>query len=192
MRTGQEHLHIATDAELSAMLLRSKAEADRGFTEVYARYAQRIYAYCLRVLGSTEEANDIFQDVMTRFFRSVQSGQAGSVENIGGYLMQIARNLCLNTKRDRKATLNIVDIPLHIAPAGYEREELLALIRNALGCLAIEYRDAFVMKEYEGLSYQEMAEITGETVSTLKNRVWRAKDKVREILAPYIHDIESH
>jgi RNA polymerase sigma-70 factor (ECF subfamily) len=63
------------------------------------------------------------------------------------------------------------------------------LIRSALELLDDSYREAFIMRFYEGLSYKEIAEITGDSVSSLKIRVMRAKDQVRSILSPYINDL---
>lgn len=187
----EERIQTATDVELSYMLTRSRREAERSFAEIYRRYSARVYTYCVRVLGSTEEAGDVFQDTMTRCFKSIQSGQANAVENLGGYLMQIARNLCLNAKRDRKITIDIWNVAIADTPISYERQELISLMNEAISRLDIKHREVFVMKEYEGMSYQEIADLTGESIPALKNRLWRAKEKVREMLSPYIQELRN-
>jgi RNA polymerase sigma-70 factor (ECF subfamily) len=73
----------------------------------------------------------------------------------------------------------------------YDREELLNMIHSALDLLTLPYREAFILRYYQGMSYKSMAEITGDSIASLKVRVMRAKDQVRHILAPYIHDISK-
>ena len=63
------------------------------------------------------------------------------------------------------------------------------MISSALELLDVPYREAFILRFYQGLSYKEIAEITGDSVSSLKVRVMRAKDQVRTILQPYIADL---
>ena len=71
----------------------------------------------------------------------------------------------------------------------YERSELLNMISSALDLLDTPYREAFVLRFYQGLSYKEISDITGDSVSSLKVRVMRAKEQVKGILAPYITDL---
>ena len=70
--------------------------------------------------------------------------------------------------------------------------QLLNLIKRALDLLPAEYREAFILREYEGMSYSEIAEMIGESLSNVKIRIYRAKQKIREILAPYLADISKY
>jgi len=111
--------------------------------------------------------------------------------NIGGYIITIARNLCLNYKRDRKQLESFEDymnLSQNDTQESMDNKEQLELIQSALDKLPIEYREAFVLRQYQGYSYQEIADITGDTDSTVKNRVWRAKEKIKSLLAPYLKD----
>ncbi len=150
-----------------------------------------MYAYILKVTGDADETADIFQESFVRLVKSIEESTM-DIESLGGFLMRTARNLCLNHKRDKKSTVPLEDFHL-VSPMshGYEQEELLNLIRTALECLEQDYREAFVMRLYHDLSYEEMAEITSTTVPTMKNRVWRAKDKIRMILAPVLEDFDK-
>ncbi|MBI3258157.1 MAG: RNA polymerase sigma factor [Ignavibacteriae bacterium] len=71
----------------------------------------------------------------------------------------------------------------------YEQKELLDLIARSLELLSFEYREIFILREYDGLSYEEIAEVTGTTVTNAKTRAFRAKQKVKEILQPYLKDL---
>lgn len=178
-----------SDKELFTALKQSKSQAEPAFAEIYSRYSGRIYAYCLKVLGNHEDAGDIFQEVMMKFYNS--SLEKDLIENIPGYILKIARNLCLNFKRDRKITVDYETVVLSVDDNNYDKKELLDLIQSALDTLDFEYREAFILRQYQGLSYNEIAEVTGDTVTAIKNRVWRAKEKIKTILSPYLQDLED-
>ena len=187
----KQRITAYSDEELFARL-HFADEAEAAFSELYRRLGQRMYAYCVRVLGDIRLAEDIFQEAMLKFYRA---GQAGTeVKNVAGYLMQTVRNLCLNGKRDRKATFSFEDFDLH-TPSGaarYEAEELAQLVASALELLEDEYREAVVLREYDGFSYQEIAALTGCTEVNARTRVFRAKQQLRTILQPYFNDIVKH
>lgn len=179
-----------SDQELSIALKKKKPIAEAAFAEIYSRYSHRVYAYCLRVTGDEEEAVDIFQDVFFKFMKSTES-KAEGIYNIGGFLIRITRNLCLNYKRDKK---NFVAFDVNMFKSNdksYEDRELLDLIARALDLLDFDSREAFVLKQYQGLSYKEISEITDSSPNAVKNRVWRAKEKIKEILTPYLDDVKK-
>lgn len=179
-----------TDTELFGLLQRRAAEAEQAFGELYQRHQQWVFAYVLKVVGSVDEAKDIFQETFIRIVRTAPDTKE-PVQNVAGLLMRIARNLCLNHLRDRKETVEIEDLHLVADQRGhYERDELLGLISVALDTLDVEYREAFVMRLYHDLPYDEIAEITKTTVPTVKNRVWRAKDRIKHLLAPVLAEFE--
>lgn len=178
-----------SDDKLFQELKKNNRAAEKSFGELYSRYSQRIYAYCLRISGSPEDASDIFQEVFLNFYKSSKSLK--KLDNIPGYLMRIARNLCINHSRSKRVTLNIEDFNCSTNDKGYEQKELLGLIASALECLDFEYRETFILRQYHGLAYKEIADITGEPISTIRNRVWRAKEKIKNILQPYLKDLSS-
>ena len=188
----RQNFSTYTDEKL-VFLLRSdsKEESEVAFTEVYNRYSSRVHAYCLRVLNDFEQAEDIFQEVFIRFFQKIKSNYPET--NVSGYLIKIARNLCLNYKRDKVNTINIQENDIYFEPGkSFENSELLDLITTALELLDFEYKEAFVMREYDGLSYNEIAQVTNTTVTNAKSRVFRAKQKIKEILQPYLKDMANN
>jgi RNA polymerase sigma-70 factor (ECF subfamily) len=80
--------------------------------------------------------------------------------------------------------LTVRDVP-------YEQQELLQLIQASLELLPEDYREAFVLREYNGLTYQEISEVIGQSIDVVKVRIFRAKKKLRDILAPYLKDLNS-
>lgn len=177
------------DAELFYRLSESKETAEAAFAELYARYGGRVFAYCLRFLGQRDEAQDVYQETFIRFYESAQ--QKREMTNVPGYLLKIARNLCLNCRRNKKQTVEFDDYQSLVHPSSTEKTEFLQLITTALDMLPDDYREVFVLREYEGLSYAEIAEIVGASLSNVKVRIFRAKQKIREILAPYIAEFSE-
>lgn len=177
------------DAELFYRLSGEKEKAETAFAELYARYGGRVYAYCLRFLGNCDDANDVYQETFIRFFKSAQ--QERVMTNVLGYLLKIARNLCLNYRRNKKQTIAFEEYQVSVPPRTHENAECMTLIRTALDMLPDEYRDPFVLREYEGLSYAEIADVVGASLSNVKIRIFRAKQKIREILAPYIEELNN-
>ena len=178
-----------TDKELYSALTGEKSLAEASFAEIYFRHSDRIYAYCLRVTGNDDDARDVFQDTFINFYNSVKDN--AKVDNLSAYILRIARNLCLNYKRDVKINIELDDINYLTNDESYENKELMQLIARALDLLDFEYREAFILRLYQGLSYKEIGDITGESMSTVKNRVWRAKDRVKTILLPYLEDLKT-
>lgn len=177
------------DAELFYLLNSDKSEAEKAFEELYDRLSARVYAYCRRFLGNKEEAEDVLQEAFVRFYQSADSNR--EMTNVPAYILRIARNLCVNCKRREKTTVSFEDYMAVHHENREEQDELLNLIKQALDILPDDYREMFILREYEGMSYADIAEITDTSLATVKIRIFRAKQKIREILAPYLEDIAN-
>ena len=177
-----------SDEQLFAAFKLSGKEKDAAFRELFSRYERKVYVFCLRMTGNPDEAADIFQETFTRFYRQTLKPDE-SVSNILAYLLTSARNVFLNTRRNMVYWSPFEDETIASHAPLYESSELLNMISSSLELLDTPYREAFVLRFYQGLSYKEISEITGDSVSALKVRVMRAKDQIRLILAPYISDL---
>lgn len=179
-------LSARNDDELLKLISSEPKGHEQAFSELYRRYDRRIYAYILRIMGDKDQAKDIFQDTFIRFYNQAQSGK--EITTVIGMLIRIARNLCLNAKRDAKPHI-ILDELTELGIEMPEHDgELINLINTSLELLEPSYREAIVLRLYQDLSYEEMSRITGDTISTLKNRVWRGKEKLRNLLTPYMEE----
>jgi len=183
--SGNEE-HSLPDADLFYRLTGEKEVAEAAFSELYARHGGRVYAYCLRFLGNRDEAMDVYQETFIRFFECAEENR--EMTNVPGFLLKIARNLCLNMRRNKKRTVEFQDYQKLVQPTSHEKSELLQLINTALEMLPDDYREVFVLREYDGLSYAEIAEVVDSSLSNVKVRIFRAKQKIREILSPYIEE----
>ena len=176
----------ATDEEL---MERFKNEDDGAFIQLYSRYQKRVYAYCVRMVNSRELAEDLFQDVFIRVSRKRKRFIGG---NFSAWLFAITRNLCLNAIRDRpRRGVPIEDVSETLQASGDETEydESLELLRQAIETLPPDMREPLILRVYDGLSYQEISDLTGTKLATVKVRVFRAKQRLYEILAPYFMDM---
>lgn len=187
----KSNLTQLTDNELARILRQNSKESEAAFKELFRRYSSMVNAYVVKVLNHLPEAEDIFQETFIRFYKNVKSDLNN--ENIPGFLMRIARNLCLNFKRDQKTYVPIEEFHSIMEPnPTYDKKELLELITRSLDLLDYEYREAFVLREYDDLPYEQIAEICGITVANAKSRVFRAKSRIKEILAPYLRDLTNN
>ncbi len=158
---------------------------NKAFTELYNRYSSRVYLYCRKIIGEGRYADDIFQETFLRLIRSVEKGAA--IDNVLGYLLKICRNLIQNYRRDNPAVfVEIEDFHVPTFTDPYESVEMAKMIDQALNLLIEEHKEAFVLQAFGGLTFKEIGELTGVPVSTVRNRVVRAKRKLKEILRPYL------
>lgn len=178
-----------SDNELYYLLTSDKKTAEKAFAEIYSRHSSRIYAYCRRFLGNKEDAQDVFQETFIRFLDSTKQDRV--MTNVPAFLLKIARNLCVNVKRKDKKPVSFEEYMVSDNRDG-DNNELLTLIKMALDILPDEYKDIFILREYDGLSYQDIADMVDVPLSTVKIRIFRAKQKIRDILAPYMKELEKY
>ncbi len=180
-----------SDKELAELLKSDRIKSEKAFTEIYDRYSQKIFAYCLRVLGNKELAEDIFQETFLRFFQHIDPTHEKL--NIQRFLIRIARNLCLNYKRNSKINIPIEEIDNLIEQdRNTDEKEYQDLIKYAIELLELEYKEPLVLRVYNEISYDEIAEILNITPGNARIRVHRAKEKLKDILSPYIKDLENN
>ena len=171
-----------TDAAIVARIMGGDVDA---YGLLVARYRPRLSRYALRMLGNREDAQEALQDAFIRAYRAI--GRCDDPERFGSWLFSILVNRCRTTgaRSTRRARTFVSDevatrsaAESHPAEQAAWREE----IERALAQLDSDQREAFLLKHVEGLSYEEMAEITGAGVSALKMRVKRACDRLRGLL----------
>ncbi len=170
---------VTQDLELQR---RIREGDNAAFADLYARHKQGVYMFCIRFLGGEPAAEDIFQEVFLNLLEKIREGR--SIENVQAYLMRSARNRCLNSIRDRKYARDVDEmhdfLPGENTPDYGEHEEL----QRALQLLPPDNREALLLAEYQGYSYDEIAKLTGVPVSTVRKRIFRARRRLRELLTP--------
>jgi RNA polymerase sigma-70 factor (ECF subfamily) len=163
---------------------------DEAFRTLYDLYERPLYLYLVRLLTSEVDAQDVFQEVWVRMYRL--RDEQGKVTKFSGLLFTIARNLSLNAIRDRKRLpdVSIENVALEAQPgfvfSDEQDSEMREIMQKALALLPEHQREAFVLREYNGYSYQEIAEITGSTMVNVKTRAWRARERLRKVIAAWL------
>jgi RNA polymerase sigma-70 factor (ECF subfamily) len=179
-----------TDADLIAQCLRGQSHA---FGELVARHQNRLYGTLVAVLGSVEDARDVAQEAFVSAFQKLHTFRGRSA--FYSWLFRIAMNVAVSRKRKRtRPTVSIEavrdlgggepsDMHPEVVP-GYSLEaaERQTAVRAALAELPEEFRAVLVLKEMEDLKYEEIAEILGIPIGTVRSRIHRARAELREKL----------
>ena len=173
-----------SDAELASAFRRGDR---RALAQLYERYKRPLYLFARRMLGDPESAIDLVQEVFLRLHERRE--QLDRPERFRSWLFTAARNRCLTELRHGRRWQPIDQAPadrLVAAPPSdaREREEKLGRLRDALESLRVEYREVLILREYQELSYREIAEVTGSTESAVKSRLWKARQTLHAALAP--------
>jgi len=177
-------VHLAQNGDIGA------------FEELVIEYENGIYNLAYRMLGSPEDARDISQEVFLRAYRSLRSFREEA--SFSTWVYRIAKNACLDELRKRSKVQAVsVDQPLETEEGAVQRElpsklgdperaveqvELSELIEQALGTLADQYRSAVVLRDLHGFAYEEIAEIMEVSLGTVKSRIHRGRQALKEVL----------
>ena len=172
-------MHQRADAELVAAVLNGDVDA---FGVLVRRYQDAYVRFATRMLGSRDDADDALQSAFVRAFRKLR--ECRDPARFGAWLYQIVINECrtLAIRRDRRERRFVRDERELERPMDTIDPPDVAHIQSMLGRLEPEQREAFVLKHVEELSYEDMAELTGASISALKMRVKRACDRLRVLL----------
>ncbi len=179
-----------TDDELVARSMGGDAES---FNQLILRWERPIYALAYRVIGREEDARDVCQETFLRAFRALPGfkGQA----KFSSWLYRIALNLCRDwIRRQRRAP--VMQIPEGVDPGDLlaergpvesieefvSRRELSAVVEEAMALLPEEQRTAIILKEYHGMTFQEIADMQGCPLSTVKTRLYQGLSVLRRRL----------
>ena len=185
-----------SDSELLELFSDKKPISDAAFQVIYRRYSTKLNAFCLFKVRNQSDAEEIFQHTWVKFYQSVIQGK--KLDTVFPFLISIARNLSIDFFRANQARRNhIVDdidptileeIAMPSALQSIETNELSELIQAAVNCLDDIYKEAFVLKRYDGLSLEEIADICNISLSAAKQRVSRATNMVKSALIPHIKE----
>jgi len=163
------------------LVARLRAGDPRAFEDLVRGYQHRVFGVALRMLGSRAEAEDIAQDVFLRVHRAVRDFRGEA--RLSTWLYGIASNLCLNrlASADRKRMRHDDDALMQApgdavdATAAMEHAEVQAALRQAIAELPDERRLVVVLRDLEGLSYEEIAQALDLEPGTVRSRLHRAR-----------------
>jgi len=195
-KTGPPVSESQEDPDLIAAFLSGN---QRGFDLLVLRYQDRVFNVCYRLLGDYEESLDAAQDTFVKVFRGLKKfrGDAG----FSTWLYRIAVNTCksrLSSVQFRlsKRALSLeggrgtedCGAPLEVENGSFlpermlERREREEAVQHAISALPGDWKTLVVLRDIEGLSYEEIASATGKNIGTVKSKLSRARRKLREKL----------
>lgn len=185
-----EGIENKSDSELFLILKDGGRNGELAFKEIYKRYSQKIYTYCRKFLGSVDAVDDVFQETFINFYNNAKN--YSDIQNLNAFLFKIARNLCINYKTRKVETREINESDFFYDELNSDKNELNELILKAIEKLPDDFKEVIILREYDGLSYKEIAEVTNTKIENVKVRIFRAKEKIRQILAPYLKEFEKY
>ena len=177
------------------LIAAARAGQTEAFGELVRQHQDRLYPTVFRLTGSPEEAQDVLQEAFLRAFTKLDRFQGES--SFYTWVYRIAVNLALSQRRKRRPNTQLGDNPTRSATEivdpgendpslRLERLERDRLIQQALDALAPDHRAVVVLKEYDGLRYEEIAEILSIPVGTVRSRLHRARSELRVRLSSLV------
>ncbi len=159
---------------------------DPAFVELFDRYDRRLRLYCTKVVGDTAIAEDIVQAIWERIIKMRLEPVA--IEHPDRYLMRMARNACLKHLQRRKPSTPIDQLyeSEHPSETIAEPSHLEELVRQAIDRLPEEQREALVLHNYCGYSYDDIGAMRGESGSAVKMRAHRARARLARMISAYL------
>lgn len=184
------------DRKLIAEAVNGRSEA---FGELVLRYQDRLYNAVLRVTDNPDDAQDVVQEAFVNSYQSLNSFKGDS--EFFTWLYRIAFNAAVSLKRKKRALVSLdvgrdgetrldpEDTAEDIRPGvGLERSEDEAQLQSALNKVSAEHRSVLVLKDIEGMKYEQIAEVLKVPIGTIRSRLHRARLELREILFPGSED----
>jgi RNA polymerase sigma-70 factor (ECF subfamily) len=157
------------------MIERCRAGDLDAYRQVYDRYGQPLLRTATRLLDRPQEAEDAVQETFLKLFRGIHGFRSGA--RFSTYLFQILHNTCVDTLRKRKpAAADVTEMDALGIPSSHELAHSLA---QAVDGLPVQMRACFVLFAVEEFSQEEVADILGVSVGTIKASIHRARKKLR-------------
>ena len=194
----REQLRLADDSAIVTAFLGGE---ERAFSELVERYQTRLLNFIYRTIGDRDRAEDLVQEVFIRVYRHLHRFDRS--KKFSTWVYTIASNLAKNELRNRsrsplvlfqtiQGTNDDEDRPVQFEDTTsrpddmYRKRHLRELVEQTVAQLPEHHRQVFVLRELEGKSYEEIAEITDCNLGTVKSRLNRARTAFAAIIEPFI------
>lgn len=193
----REQLRGMEDGDVVAAFLGGE---ERAFQELVSRYQTRLLNFIYRTISDREKAEDLVQEVFIRVYRHI--GRFDRSKKFSTWIYTIASNLAKNELRNRSRNPLVLfqslkknspqedERPLQFEDSAnrpddlYRKRHLRELVEESVSKLPAHHREVFVLRELEGKSYEEIAEITHTNLGTVKSRLNRARTSFADLIEP--------
>lgn len=169
---------------------------EHAFAYLVRLYEVRVFSYVYSFLQNTQDTEEAVQDTFVKAWQGLPRFRGES--SFATWLLRIARNTALDALRQRRESclslyaengdgtyepFSLADeTPAHNPPAALEQQERLETVRRAMGLLSAEHREILILREMEGYDYAAIAELLHLEVGTVKSRLFRAREALKNIL----------
>ena len=187
--TAKESTVLTGDQKLVERCLQGD---DAAWELVVTSYGKRIYNLSYRYTNHRDEAEDLTQNILIRVYQNLRSyrSEAGSFQN---WLLRVARNLIIDHYRQARRfpraggseeleAMNIQDERTPNPQRAAEQSEASRFLQNGLQALSPELKEAIILRDLEGISYQDIAELLGVPEGTVKSRINRGRLELAKLL----------
>ena len=182
--------------EQAAAVIQAVLDGDvNAYEALVKEYEKNVYNLALRMTGNSEDAADMAQEAFIKAYNSLTAFRGDSKFSV--WLYRIVSNVCLDflRSRSRKQTVSLStenddgeEVELDIADETHSPEQLLDrsltrdAVRRGLAALPPDHREILLLREIQGLSYEEIADVLGLEAGTVKSRIFRARKKLCSFL----------
>lgn len=189
------------------IIVACRAGDERAFEELVKRHEGQVYGLLYHLAPDWRDISDLVQQVFIKVWCSI--GDLRNIQAFESWLRHIAVNVFYAELRKRPRRLREVSLDEPIdserrregtrdvaAPSPgpeevCEGQELMTLVKDAVNNLPEQFRQAIVLREFQGLAYEEIAAITGTEIGTVKSRISRARTRIQKAIAPYL-EVSQH
>ena len=187
---------MGNNSDEFSIIDRFKGGDQSAFEELVLKHQDRIYNLCRHILGSAHDAEDAAQDTFIKAFQNLKNFRPEA--SFYTWLYRIAVNTCLDYKKrpffeslfksSDKGEEFMVERPSDEPSPDrlYESKQIGHALRVSLRQLSEKLRTALILKEIEGLSYEEIAEVLDISIGTVKSRISRAREELKGLMKNYI------
>ena len=181
--------YLLMTSEEAAWIARAKAGDQAAFAAIFTRYERRIYSFIYRMMGDPDDAYDLTQDTFLKAYRAL--GKTDDELNVNAWLHRIASNACMDLLRRRQRVRWLPwetakhDRPSARAEDDPERTllggETQTAVQRVLAAMSPRNRQAMILREYEGLSCEDIGEVMGVSRSAVKSMLFRGREEFRKL-----------
>ncbi|MCC3373626.1 sigma-70 family RNA polymerase sigma factor [Cohnella sp. REN36] len=168
------------DEELSRIIDRARQGDQNAFAELVVRYKGHVFRHAYGMLGDRGEAEDAAQETFIKAYLAIRS--LGDVHAFSSWLMRIVSNLCKDKLKQRTKVVETEDMPKDSIPDLHAGDPSLKIsMQEALARLSVDHREILLLHDVRGFRYEEIAELTGIPMGTVKSRLFSARMSLRKI-----------
>jgi RNA polymerase sigma-70 factor, ECF subfamily len=180
-----------------AWVERARRGEEAAFAAIYQRYERRIYAYVYRIMGNPDDAFDLTQETFIKAYQALPRLGSEQELNLSAWLHRIASNTCLDLLRRRRLISwlpweherehgeGVAEPASHDLSgdpeSSYVQQETSKQVQNTLHRMSVRNREALVLKEYQSMSCDEIADVMGVSRGAVKSILFRAREEFRKL-----------